>query len=166
MTLERRSNSKVWVETGTYLGQTTNFLLDHGHEVHTIEPDLALYSRALHRFAKKEMCSVYLGDSSEILPTVLKILDRAKPTAFWLDGHYSGTGTFSGSRPTPINQELRAIDECMAEFDFLEIFVDDVREFINQSFGYPSIEVLVNFARSHNYIWTIENDIFHMFPNK
>lgn len=166
MTLEQRSNSKVWVESGTYLGQTTKFLLDRGNEVYTIEPDFRLHSHALEKFKDRDLCSIYLGDSAVLLPDVLRVLDRAKPTAFWLDGHYSGTGTFQGDHSTPIREELVAIEKCIGEFDYIEIFIDDIREFVNQSHGYPPIEVLTNFARANSFNWTIENDIFHMFPNQ
>jgi len=43
------------------------------------------------------------------------------------------------------------------------IFIDDVRCFVDCSAdtnGYPSLNVIVEWCRKNNLVWTIENDIF------
>ena len=52
-------NNSVWVETGTYLGQTTKFLSEHFSFVHSIEPGIHIsptISRS-HSFWQKVMKS-------------------------------------------------------------------------------------------------------------
>lgn len=78
--------SDVFVETGTFQGETLDAAITAGYpEVHTIDvvPDYAKQAKARHQDKSHVYC--HAGTSPDIL---LEILDKSKFTTFWLDGHY------------------------------------------------------------------------------
>jgi hypothetical protein len=151
----------VWVESGTYLGQTTVVLARHGRFVHTIEPEPDLYRRARDRCAICRNVEVIRGLSEEVFPVLLPTLSG--DVNFWLDGHYSAEGTFRGPHDTPIRDELRYIADHLPRFGRLCVMVDDVRCFDPSHEGggdYPPLQMLVRWAEALDLRWHIEHDIF------
>lgn len=153
----------TWIETGTYLGETTNFLSKTAKRVVSIEPEPELFRRAQVRFAAVTNIELINGLSEEIFPALLPSIRGS--VNFWLDGHYSAGVTHLGPQETPIVDELKVISENMKNFEGLCVMIDDVRLFGNTASGlqdkaYPDIDVLVNWARDNKLPWTIEQDIF------
>lgn len=130
----RQRNLQTFVETGTYLGKTTELLAGCCPRVFTIELDDLLHEAAAKKFADRAGVTVLHGDSADKLPVVLDQLNG--PALFWLDGHYSGTGTGFGKQTSPIEAELRAIFAHPVK-DHV-IVVDDARLFSGRD-GYPSL---------------------------
>ena len=132
-----RYNLDTFVETGTWLGDTTYYMRKHCGTICTIElsPDLA--SMASRRFSKRPNIRVLSGDSSKLLPEVLKSVNH--PCLFWLDAHYSGGTTAKGDVETPILQELAVIlaDPTARHV----VLIDDARLFVGKN-DYPTIEEL------------------------
>mgnify|MGYP001055464786 FL=1 len=152
----------VWVETGTYLGSTTNFLSGLFPHVYTVEPEPKLYAAACKRFMGKNV-TLFNNVSENIFPSLLPKLSGN--INFWLDGHYSAGITFKGEKDCPVEDELIAIEKNFDNFDKITILIDDVRCFLpnNSSYtDYPSIDYLVDWARRMNFHWRIEHDIFIM----
>lgn len=151
----------TWVETGTYLGQTTQFLSSHAKMVYSIEPETRLFAEAKKRFALTPNIELINGLSEDILPELLPRLNGN--VNFWLDGHYSSGVTFRGPQDTPILDELKCISHNMHRFDEFCVLIDDVRCF-NPSLGeyssYPALGELVNWAATNGLHWGIEQDIF------
>ena len=151
----------IWIETGTYLGQTTKALSKDALKVYTIEPDLFLFKNASNYFKNTSHIEVINHTSEFYLPTLL--LSISGNVNFWLDGHYSAGNTFKGEIETPIELELSAISEHLSKLDKVAIFIDDVRCF-KKSDGddsqYPSLNYLVDWAKAHDFHWIIEHDIF------
>lgn len=151
-----------WVETGTYLGRTTDFLKGISPKVFTIEPGPQLYQNAAKRFEGSNV-EVLKGVSEEVLPSLLPQLSG--DVNFWLDGHYSKGITFQGSQDCPIEGELEAIAAYATNFKKMSILIDDVRCFLPENADYPdypSVDALVDWARGHKFDWRIEHDIFVM----
>ena len=151
----------TWIETGTYLGDTTLFLSRHAEKVISIEPDIELWRQAKSRLRKFQNIDLVNGTSEEVFESVLaKVSGNVN---FWLDGHYSGGVTYHSGNVTPIEEELAVIERRLDQFDEVSILVDDVRLFdpaINEYEGYPSIDTLVQWAQSREMRWKIEHDIF------
>ena len=82
------------VETGTYLGDTTKFLMRHFNKIHTIELDEGLFKVAERRFKNNKNVVCHLGDSSKILDggliNELNLSTEDKKVFFFLDAHWSG----------------------------------------------------------------------------
>ena len=105
----------TWVETGTFMGDTTALLALRARRVHSIEPEPKLCARARGRFAKTPNVEIHGGLSEEILPILLARLEG--DVCFWLDGHYSAGVTFKGPKDTPIAEELAAIEAGAQDFE-------------------------------------------------
>ena len=151
-----------WVETGTYFGSTTDFLVKNFGTVYSIEPSKELFENAVKKF-KNENVELFNDVSEAIFPQLLPTLNG--DINFWLDGHYSGGVTFKGKTDCPVEDELTAIKDNLSNFDKVSILVDDVRCFLptNEDFtDYPSIDYLVDWARANKLTWRIEQDIFVM----
>lgn len=164
--LKRNSNGKYWIETGTYYGSMTRYLAEISDYVHTIEPSTNLFLKAKKRSKYFNNIVFHNGSSEEKLRgVILDISTKTNEINFWLDGHYSYGETFLGEKQTPIIYELKVISELNGLFPSISIFVDDVRSFVNNFdmySDYPDLDYLVNWARSNNFKWKIEHDIFIM----
>ncbi len=97
---------RVWIETGTYYGDTTAFLAEFASHVYTIEPSPTLAAGARQRFTSRTKVSVVEGTSESALELVLGRVSGN--VSFWLDGHFSAGVTFKGAQDTPILAEKLA----------------------------------------------------------
>ena len=151
----------TWVETGTYLGRTTELLAKLGSQVYSIEPEIKLFNRAHSLFSNYSNVQILNGTSEDVFPS---LLPRIKGDVnFWLDGHYSAGITFKGPQDTPILNELECISRNIGNFSRICVLVDDIRCFnprLPEFASYPSLDTLVGWATSHKLYWTIEHDIF------
>ncbi len=150
----------AWIETGTYLGETTKFLSKNSKMVFSIEPAVLLYEFVNKRLRRLKNVQIVFGTSEEVFEsTITKLEQKAN---FWLDGHASGDITFSNQEVTPIVYELKILASHLSRFEECAVFVDDVRGFSNKSetSKYPSKEFLVEWANTNNCSWSIEHDIF------
>jgi hypothetical protein len=153
--------NSVWVETGTYLGETSLALARFSPRVITIEPSQFLFDGAVRRLGHLDNVELINGLSEEVFPYLLPSLNG--DVSFWLDGHFSEGNTFRGPKETPIAEELREISKVRKQLGRVSVLIDDVRLFgrgdeINQ--GYPPLNFLVDWARDEGLDWEIVHDIF------
>jgi glycosyltransferase involved in cell wall biosynthesis len=151
----------TWVETGTYMGDTTTVLSKVAKMVYSIEPEPTLFSKAEEKFRNASNVKIIRGLSEDVFPKLLPTIGG--DVCFWLDGHYSAGITFKGPQHTPIIDELAAIGRNIEQMGKIVVMVDDVRCFDpgNPEYSaYPPVDVLVDWARKHNLTWHIEHDIF------
>jgi hypothetical protein len=148
----------TWVETGTYLGDTTSNLSKIARKVISIEPQTELAAFASTRLKRYKNVEIVNATSESC---ITKVLDGISgPTCFWLDGHYSGDVTYQGAEISPILVELSAISNYLRSHEAV-VFIDDFRLFVNSTnTGYPPHWNLVNWAVENNLNWTVEQDIF------
>jgi hypothetical protein len=176
-TLERLSlRGAAWIESGTYLGETTRFLTSIGPLVISLEPDPKLHFEASQRLS--ELTSegagkiLLVNESSEQgFHEAVKMLGGHDRVNFFLDGHWSRGDTHQGVNDTPVLHELEVIGKSIeaGTISDCRIFVDDARLFANQHRedpldnsrgGYPPLDSLVNWARDNKGCWSIEHDLF------
>jgi len=151
----------TWIETGTFMGDTTALLARRARMVHSIEPEPKLCARAKTRFASTPNVEIHGGISEEVLPGILARLEG--DVCFWLDGHYSAGVTFKGPKDTPIAEELAAIEAAAPRLGRIVVLVDDIRCFdpAKPEFAdYPSKAFLIAWAERLGFSWHIEQDIF------
>ena len=165
--LRNQLHGLPWIETGTYKGDTTAFLVRNSPGVFTIEPSEKYYLQAKARFANNPKIKVIKGSSEETLEDLIVSLNSG--VNFWLDGHYSGGETFLGDSLTPIMIELKTIHNIFRKKDLkFMVAIDDIRLFkgsTNHETGYPELISLVNWAEENKYKWHIEYDIFFVTRN-
>ena len=80
-------NLRALVETGTNLGNTINVRKSSFREIHLIELNEWLASRAKQKFRNEPNVHLYQGDSGKVLPKILEQIDE--PCLFWLDAHWA-----------------------------------------------------------------------------
>ena len=85
----------VWVETGTHVGTTTQYLSELFPHIYSIEPEPKLYASACERFKGRNV-TMFNNPSEKVLSSILPKLKG--DINFWLDGHYSGGVTFRGEK--------------------------------------------------------------------
>lgn len=147
---------RVFIETGTYHGDTVEAVKRLYANVISIEVDDVLYCKACSRFAADANVRIVHGDCAGELPKILAELQEV--AVFWLDGHYSGGVTGKGEIEDPILISLGQI----ASHPIKEhvIFIDDARTFDGCE-GRPDISDVFNQIKKINsrYIIKVQNDI-------
>lgn len=153
----------LWIETGTYLGETTKYLSRKKYDVITIEPSPSLYKFNERRFKKHPNVRVIYGTSQDKLASAISLTDANYN--FWLDGHYSGGLTHNGG-DAPILIELEQIyRHVMPNRNFM-IFVDDFRLTKQGTQGdstYPARDELMGWILSKGLMWNVEKDILQIW---
>ncbi|MGK7389595.1 MAG: hypothetical protein ACNS60_04565 [Candidatus Cyclobacteriaceae bacterium M2_1C_046] len=154
----KKYNLDIFVETGTYKGDMIRKVHNLFKEIHSIELNEYLHNKARQKFKAHKNINLHLGDSGEVIQTVLKKID--KPSLFWLDGHYSGGITSKGDLETPISKELQHIFEHNLQNHV--ILIDDARCF--GTGDYPTIENLIQEIKKWDSSKNIEvkNDIIRI----
>ncbi|WP_298352377.1 hypothetical protein [Runella sp.] len=132
---QKKYNATVWVETGTFMGDTTNSMINNFEYLHTIEFAEKLYQSAVKRFEDTPKITVWHGDSGLVLPKVLSQIPSDAKCLFWLDGHYSGAVTGKSDLNTPIMKELAAIFSHALHH---VVLIDDARLFTGEN-DYPEV---------------------------
>ena len=153
----------TWVETGTFLGETTALLAQGSGHVYSLEPASGLYQRAAAKFSSVKNVTIINGPSESEFPNLLPTLKG--PINFWLDGHFSAGVTFQGELDSPILAELSAIEQNFEHLQPVCVLIDDIRCFDPshpEYASYPSLDSLVDWARKHGLVWHIEHDIMVM----
>jgi hypothetical protein len=158
----KKYGTKVFIETGTYLGIMINALKDSFDTLYSIELSEVLYKRALKLFKKYKKINIIYGDSGSVISIVIAGLNE--PALFWLDGHYSGGVTEKADIETPIMKEL----ECIFTHPIKNhlILIDDARLFIGKR-DYPTLEVIRDFTAKHlkDFSFTVQDDILIIINN-
>lgn len=153
-----------FIETGTFLGDTSFEMKDDFNQVDTIELDEKLAGMAINRFAPFKNVKVWQGDSGKKIVDVLNTIPNDKICLFWLDGHFSGGITAKADLNTPISKEIEAIYDHNKKHIIL---IDDARLFINCEEDYPSLGELMKQIKLYNpaAIIEVKDDIIIVKPS-
>jgi FkbM family methyltransferase len=117
---------KIYIETGTFMGDGIREALCNMkfREIHSIELNFGYYLKACENFKNEPRVRCHYGDSSIILPQLLKHINE--PIIIFLDAHYSGGDTSGSDETIPIFDELSVLNKRM--YDDI-IIIDDTRLF-------------------------------------
>lgn len=165
----KRFGTKVFVETGTYKGDTVkamlySYLFD---QIYTIDIFEDRTAKAMRRFRKFDNVTCLNGDSAFVLPELLRTIHE--PALLWLDAHHSGKqiARSEGLIETPIISELKA---ALAHPDAGEhvIIIDDARYYETFSVKYPTtypctseLESMVK-AKFPDHVFEMHDDIIRV----
>lgn len=125
--LQSYGNGKIFIETGTFHGDTVWLALEHKpfQQIVSIEINDELYNRAVKLFNHKPEVLILHGDSIDCLKEVISEL--REPATFWLDAHASGLLSGGRSGGSPVLDELKLIKSSGIKDH--TIFIDDRRLF-------------------------------------
>lgn len=143
--LVRSRQLDVFVESGTYLGDTVAYVLPHVQRAITIELESTYWEMACARFEGDERVEVLRGDAIDLIPAVLGDIQR--PALVWLDGHFTGgVSTVQGRELEPAPAILRSLSKVQLAAG-TTLVVDDLRLF-GQGQGFPTLDDLVGSAHT------------------
>ena len=138
--------SNVFIETGTYMGDTLYNMLHDFNKLYSIELSEKYFSQAVKRFDDNKVTIIH-GDSTIILKTLLNEVNAS--IFFWLDGHWSGGDTAKGNVDCPLLEEITIINDiCKSK---CIIAIDDVRLFgtnINENWLNVTRENILNIVKN------------------
>lgn len=165
----RDYNIRVFVETGTSDGSTTQAMIPYFDELYTVEIDEGWATHARLLFEKESKVHPFMGDSSVWLFDMVKQLQVYNtPAIFWLDGHYCG-GATRGEFDSPVITELAA---CWMAPVGSVILIDDARIFgggpaeggdNGENYtGYPELDWVHMEANAHGYHYRLQDDIIRL----
>jgi len=157
---QQKFNTKIMVETGTYLGDMVEAQRDRFDKIYSVELSKKLFQRAVKRFKTYSHINILNGDSGIVLNKLLPGIDT--PALFWLDGHYSGGITAKGSKECPVPEELEAI--LKSDLPHI-ILIDDARLF-DGTHDYPILDEIKQLYKKSNrdYSLTVKDDIIRLIP--
>jgi hypothetical protein len=145
--LFQHHRNRVFVETGTYIGEGIQFALAAGFSVvRSVELSDELYQKNLRKFAGQNAIRLFHGASDEQLWNMIE--DVHEPITFWLDAHFSGGITAKGSENCPILKELRVIQRHPIKTH--TIMIDDSRYFGTDIFDFIAEEQVCQILRAIN----------------
>lgn len=166
--IRRKYIVDIFVETGTFLGDTIYEFKSKFKCLYSIELSPELAKRAKVRFADYNHITVIEGDSGIELKTL--VVSLKEQALFWLDGHYSSSFVHNGEfivtakaqYNTPILNELTII--LKSNYDHI-ILVDDARLFVGAN-DYPRVDELEKLVLEHKpfYEIGIKHDIIYILP--
>jgi len=135
----RLTKSKNFIETGTYLGNTSYRCRRLFDRVYTIELDSLLYERAREYLAPFKNIECILGDCLVELPKVMSRPEVADVLIF-LDGHFSQGDTSRGDLDEPACEAILSLGEHVGKIS--AVIIDDFRTF-NGRHGVPTKSALL-----------------------
>lgn len=163
--LDRYAVGEVFIETGTYHGETVRMALEYGFKkIHTIELNEELYHMNVEQFKNNPEVKVWFGDSVDCVPQILEEIGNVEAT-FWLDAHASGPLPGGQYGPCPLVLELKSImgEEVLTfngptmERSFRRhpikthtLFIDDRRLFSTAEWGFVSEQTVTDFVLQIN----------------
>lgn len=159
---------ELFIETGTFLGDTVEYFKDKFDEIISIELSEELAEKAFSRFAIDSNVQIVQGDSGKLLAELLN--KKHGRVLFWLDGHYSSEffvkeefiKTAKGDKNTPIENELDIVLHSSVE---PLILIDDARLFTGKD-DYPTIKAIrrkVHLIKPDFRVF-VDTDIIHITP--
>lgn len=107
------------VETGTWLGKTTEWLASHFPTVHTVEMNEERHKLNQDNLGALSNVTAWCGDSARVLPTILTQLPKKSRVLFYLDAHWG--------KSCPLLGELEAIAQVPWLHNNCMIVIDDFK---------------------------------------
>lgn len=107
--LKEYKNGRVFVETGSYIGDAIQQAIEAGYEkIISIDIDQKNIDFCKRRFDPLGVIQLICGDSAECLWDAIKDIDE--PITFWLDSHWQlFEDEPKGDNPFPLLKELQQI---------------------------------------------------------
>lgn len=134
---------RVFIEAGTYRGDTVAFFVPYADSIVSIELQRGLYAAAVRRFANEPKVSIVYGDALTEIPRVVGTTPT--PPLVFLDGHFSGEGTATGEEMEPAMAMLAALGSVA--MPGATLVIDDLRMFGSGLLGFPQLDEITTAVR-------------------
>lgn len=160
----------VFVETGTFLGETVESVKHHFNEIHSVELSLKHYEVVRLRFTDWDNIDVACGDSAVVLARWMTGLQQ-KSVLYFLDAHWCAANDTAGqTSQCPLLNEIRSIGRLN---DKSVIIIDDARLFLapplapHEISHWPDFNSVISALQALNPLHQlmILNDTILFFPS-
>lgn len=113
---------RVFLETGTFEGNTVQWAIDHNHfeKFYSVELDDGRYESCRSRFSTDDRVQILHGNTVDVLEGIVSQINQ--PTLIYLDAHPMGYDF-------PIIEESNIIISKFYNLDNLVVCIDDERLF-------------------------------------
>lgn len=154
----------VFVEGGTYKGETAKNMSTNFRKVYTIEKSDIMFDIGSENLKDIDNITMFKGDTRDYLHDILKNNDNI---LFWLDAHWSGGDTYGEEDECPLVEELEIIFEYSNKNKV--ILIDDARLFLAPPpapHNYQNWQSVTDIVRILPEDWEfIEfEDVIYLFP--
>ncbi len=168
--LQRALPLPVFVETGTFHGDTIAEVADRFDEVHSVELSEELFREARDRFADRPTIHIHHGDSAAFLSAIHPQIE-GRGVLYWLDAHWCVAEATAGqTSQCPLLDELAAlqpIDETTV------ILIDDARLYLcpppdpHEVSHWPNWQQILDALRqiSSRHEMMVVNDVIAFYPS-
>lgn len=159
----------IFVETGTFEGDTVNALLPYFDRFITAELSEPLWKEVTNRFAGEKKVEPYLGNSPDVIAKFCSAL-KDSSVLYWLDAHWCVADDTSGEKSQcPLLEEIHAIGQLN---DQSVILIDDARLFLapppapHETSQWPSIDSIITALKqtSLQHELSVVNDVIIFYP--
>jgi len=158
----------VFVETGTFKGDSLALMRPLFKELHSCELSPELHAAAVKRFTHDPAIRCHFGSSAERLRNVAAAYD-GRPVLYWLDAHWCSADHTAGEESQcPLLEELEAI--ALLHPDSV-VWIDDARYFMAPppaplvSLGWPSFQQVLDrlqaLSNGHQLVFANDTILFH-----
>lgn len=168
-TLKKAIDFEVFVETGTFKGDTVDLVKNKFTQVFSVELSNFYYQAAKERFEKSLNVFLYNGDSPSFLKELHDQLNN-QSVIYWLDAHWCCDSFTAGqTSQCPLINELKAIKKLN---DKSVIIIDDARLFLctppepHEVSDWPNFDEIIKnlYVLSDCHQITVVNDCILFFP--
>lgn len=164
--LKKLMGLRIFVEGGTYRGDSAKNMSNKFSKVYTIEKSNKMITQAKQNLKGISNIILLEGDTREHLTD---ILSTNNDIFFWLDAHWSGGDTYGEDDECPILDELNLIFRHSNKNQI--ILIDDARLFLSpppqpHNFkNWPSIKEILN-VLPMGWEIIIHEDVIYIYPVK
>jgi len=164
--IKEKYKIELFIETGTFKGETSVWAAGQFKDVFTIENSPAIFESASVTLSRYKNIYPLFGNSAVQLNNV--ITDINKPAIFWLDAHWCGRDTYGSDDPCPLLDEIRIIKQSK----YMHVLmIDDARFFLkpppepqNQELWPGLKEILTLLNKDANYFTFVSEDVIVSLP--
>ena len=154
--IDRKKNTKIFIETGTADGDGVECALKSGFEtIYSIELNPVLFENCKNRFKDNKNVNLICGSSEIELPKILEKVDE--PFLLWLDAHWSGGDYIGELMNVYLPKELNSIKNYSEKFNESIIMIDDMNHYMGDIGFCEDIERIVNELKTTGTLEYIES---------
>lgn len=159
----------IFLETGTYLGETIEKMKGAFTTCYSIELKKEFYENCKRKFKKDKNVKLLHGDSPLLLREIASHIKE--PMVFYLDAHWSSGNphiSARGNKDVPLLEELKSIQE---EREYKDIIIIDDQTLFgttdnDEDWSEISIDAILKIFENKVMDCRILNDRFIMFLKK
>lgn len=145
--LKDNFNLKVFVETGTLIGYSSQWAAHHFRYVYTIEFFAEYYNAAVNKLLRYKNVICVKNESLCGLQDVLEALDSNFSVLFWLDAHWAKEAHYGRPKQdTNVLEEIKIINSEMRPAH--AIIVDDAHKFSTPH--WPNLDDVIFALSNHD----------------